>query len=88
MIYSIQNDRAAPSPQPTTKDPSLRVLRADISPVNDSLVDDLRQVYARDLIIETVDSADHDKAEKEVYVVNPSANADSHVVADIPLKHQ
>jgi hypothetical protein len=88
LIYSIQNGHEAPAEQPAKETPNIRVLRAAISPVQNSFVDSLRTSYSRDLIVEKVDSDQQDKAEKAVYVVKPSGSPDSRVVADIPLNHQ
>ncbi len=91
LIYSIQSGHEAPAGQPPKEKSGLRVLRADISPVQNSFVDSLRTSYSRDLIVEKVESEEQNKAEKPekaVYVVKPGGNSDSRVVADIPLNHQ
>ena len=48
----------------------------------------MRDVYARDLIIEKGDAEPGDQQDKSVYVVNPRGSADSRVVADIQLIHK
>jgi len=90
MIYSLQGGPKTPTPAgspaaPAQEQPKMLVA-ANIS--ND-MVGHMRQVYARDLVIEKVDDeTPGDHKEKAVYVVNPSGSADSRVVADIALVHQ
>jgi hypothetical protein len=90
LIYSIQRGDQAPAAQPGKGDQTLPVLRADISPVDNTLVDKFRGVYSRDLIIEKAEDAEEQgkRPDKAVYVVNPSGKSDSRVVADIRLNHQ
>jgi hypothetical protein len=91
MIYSLQGKNkaaAAPAQQPQSPVHSSKelIMAANIS---NSAVDRMRATYARDLIIEKVDPATPgDKKETAVYVVNPTGNADSRVVADLHLVHQ
>ena len=80
IIYSLQAPAAAPEPA--------RKLYASaaMAPIDDAIVGRLRNVYARDLVIEKVDDdAPGPRKEKAVYVVNPTGSADSRVVADIRL---
>jgi len=89
MIYSLQKpSKASPDaaePEPAKPAPTTLVA-ANIS---DDMVGHMRNVYARDLVIEKVDeSTPGDRHEKAVYVVNPTGSADSRVVADIALAHQ
>lgn len=64
--------------------------------LGDSDINRLTKVYARDLIIEKASSSDPEKTSAvepdpkavSMYVVNPSGNPDSHVVANITLKHE
>ena len=65
-------------------------MRAAISPVDNALVENLRGLYSRDLMIEKVEDSEEQgkKSDKAVYVVNPSGKSDSRVVADIVLNHQ
>jgi hypothetical protein len=93
MIYSLQAPAgaqpAATEPAAPRKEPARVMVAANIS--ND-MVGRMRNVYARDLVIEKVDddapSAANDRKEKAVYVVNPSGSSDSRVVADLNLVHQ
>jgi hypothetical protein len=89
LIYSLQTPRTKPSaaePETPAKTPPRTMVAANIS--NDT-VGRLRNVYARDLVVEKVDEeTPGEKQEKAVYVVNPSGSANSRVVADIVLVHQ
>jgi hypothetical protein len=85
MIYSLTSDPAPGPAAPQAK----TLLVASNSRVDDSIVGALRSVHSRDLKIEKVDErAPGEKKETAVYVVNPSGNADSRVVADLLLVHQ
>ena len=69
------------------------LLAQNLVNIDNGVVDRMRKVYARDLIIEKVDEASPPAAaapakEKAVYVVNPSRSADSRVVADVTLTHK
>jgi hypothetical protein len=90
LIYSIQRGDQAPAAQPQKGNQSLPVLRADVSPVDNTLVDKFRGLYSRDLIIENEAGSEEQgkRSDKAVYVVNPSGESDSRVVADIRLNHQ
>lgn len=87
LIYSLQTPRTKPTAaEPEAPKPPRTMVAANIS--ND-MVGRMRNVYARDLVIEKVDEeTPGDKKEKAVYVVNPSGSANSRVVADISLVHQ
>ncbi len=89
LIYSL-SDPKKPGTEAPPEDNRILMAQANIQ---DSMIDRLRNVYARDLIIEKVDesSAAPPSAparEKAVYVVNPSGSADSRVVADVTLIHK
>jgi len=90
LIYSIQRGEQAPAAQPAKGNSALPVLRAAISPVDNSLVENLRILYSRDLMIEKVEDSEEQgkRPDKAVYVVNPNGKSDSRVVADIVLNHQ
>jgi len=89
LIYSLtggQKLKAAPRPD------SSKILLAQAN-IQDTMIDRLRMVYSRDLIIEKVDETkapppSAPAKEKAVYVVNPSRSGDSRVVADISLTHK
>ena len=79
IIYSLQKTAA---PEPVRK----LYASAAMRPIDDAVVGRLRNVYARDLVIEKVDDdVPGPRKEKAVYVVNPTGSADSRVVADIRL---
>jgi hypothetical protein len=65
-------------------------MMAQAGPLGDPLVSRLRgEVYARDLVFETVDdSTPGEKKENAVYVLNRTGSPDSRLVADFVLKHQ
>jgi hypothetical protein len=93
LIYSLQAPRTTPTAAPPSETPAKAPTRTMIAAnISNDLVGRMRNVYARDLVIEKVDddapSAGGGKREKAVYVVNPSGSADSRVVADISLVHQ
>jgi len=74
---------------PAEEKPGKILLAQNLGPIEDSLVGHLRNVYARDLIIEKVDeSTPGPKKEYAVYVVNTTGKDDSRVVVDIELNHQ
>ncbi len=91
LIYSL---RGGAQPAETAKPAEEKVLLAqNIVNIDNGLVEKLRKVYSRDLIIEKVDensppAASAPAKEKAVYVVNPSRNGDSRVVADVTLIHK
>jgi hypothetical protein len=84
LIYSLTGG------QQKDKEP-IRPLIAQVN-IQDGLIDRLRTVYSRDLIIEKVDETtppppSGPAKEKAVYVANPSRDPDARVVADITLIH-
>lgn len=82
IIYSLQTGAPAASPEPVRK----LYASAGMRPIDDAVVGRLRNVYARDLVIEKIDEdASGPRKEKAVYVVNPTGSPDSRVVADIRL---
>jgi hypothetical protein len=91
LIYSLQGSQKAATPEPGKNESEHKVLVATAGPVDDALVERMRQVYARDLIVEA-DTADEPqpgaKATKAMYVVNPKGASDSRVVASIALMHR
>jgi hypothetical protein len=88
LIYSLGSGSASPASAPAK--PSERTMVAQAGPIGDPLVSRLRsQVYARDLVFETVDeSTPGEKRENAVYVLNRTGSPDSRLVADFVLKHQ
>ncbi len=91
LIYSLSEGK---EPGGTPRRQEEKVLLAqNLVNIGDGLVDRLRNVYARDLIIEKVDErtpppASGPAKEKAVYVVNPARSEDSRVVADVTLIHK
>ncbi|HKX00282.1 MAG TPA: DUF4384 domain-containing protein [Bryobacteraceae bacterium] len=85
LIYSLGQPNPAKE-KPAVEKPKMLLASAAFS---DDLISKLRNVYARDLIVEKVDDEQPGpKKETAVYAVNPSGSEDSRVVADITLKHQ
>jgi hypothetical protein len=88
LIYSLTGgQKPKAQPQPDTK-----ILLAQAN-IKDTMIDRMRSVYSRDLIIEKVDETkapppSAPAKEKAVYVVNPSRSTDSRVIADISLTHK
>ncbi|MFB3828389.1 MAG: DUF4384 domain-containing protein [Bryobacteraceae bacterium] len=91
LIYSLKGGQAEPVSRPAAPHPPQRILVAsnNMPGISDALVGRLRNVYARDLVIEKVDEdTPGPRREKAVYVVNPTGSPDSRVVADIRLTHR
>jgi hypothetical protein len=89
MIYSLQE--VAPVKTPKQEEPAKPgTLLVIANPgIDDATVGVLRTAYARDLMIEKVDEkTPGERKETAIYVVNPTGNPDSRVVADLPLVHQ
>jgi hypothetical protein len=91
LIYSLSNEQKLRPKEPSRPESS-KVLLAQVN-IQDGLIDRLRNVSSRDLIIEKVDEAaapspSAPEKEQAVYVVNPSRSADARVVADVTLVHQ
>jgi len=64
-------------------------MAANLPPMNDAMVDRLRNAYSRDLIIEKVDEqTPGTRKENAVYAINPSGADDSRVVLDARIKHR
>ena len=91
LVYDMsrrEGGGAAPEPAQAASEAKM-MLAQNIISIDDSLVNNLRKVYARDLIIEQVDeSTPGTRQETAVYVVNTTAEQDSRVVADISLNHR
>lgn len=92
LIYTLRegtNQPAARPPEPKAPSPTFLL---SSNKIDDQIVDKLRDVYARDLIIEKAETADQAKPasqqDKSVYVVNRDGGRDARVVADIRLNHQ
>jgi hypothetical protein len=91
LIYSLSGN---PKPAEPAQPPQGKVMLAqNMVNISDGVVNQMRDVYARDLIIERVDettpaAASAPAKEKAVYVVNPARSGDSRVVADVTLTHK
>ena len=88
LIYSLGSVAPASAPVVPSARPA-RILSAQAS-FGDPLVDRLHsEVFARDLVFETVDeNTPGAKKENAVYVLNRSGSPNSRLVADFVLKHQ
>lgn len=91
LIYSLSGSQTPAEPV-SAKAPK-QLLAQNMVSIGDGTIDRLRNVYARDLIIEKVDETSPPAAaapakEKAVYVVNPSRSGESRVVADVTLNHK
>ena len=89
LIYSLTGGQDLKTP-PRPDDGKILLAQANIE---DRMIDRLRNVYSRDLIIEKTDETtppppSAPSKEKAVYVVNPSKSADARVVADVTLIHK
>src|SRR5262249_15811880 len=74
---------------PVPKRPIETRMAANLPSMNDAMVDRLRNVYARDLIIEKVDpQTPGNRKENAVYAVNPGNGDDTRVVLDAQIKHR
>lgn len=74
---------------PAPKYPLETRIAANLPSMNDAMVDRLRNVYARDLIIEKVDpQTPGNRKENAIYAVNPSGGDDTRVVLDAQIKHR
>lgn len=90
IVYSLQGGKAKPVSQPDAPKPAgpTQTLIASAS-IDNSMVGQLRETYARDLIVEKItENTPGDRKEKAVYVVNPTGSRDSRVVADLILVHK
>lgn len=89
MIYRLSRPGQAPAPGSKPAAPAKTLLAQNVVSIDDGMVDRLRNVYARDLIIEKVDDeTPGDIKENAVYAVAPSADRESQVVVDISLHHR
>lgn len=88
LIYSLKGNSETPASDTGKDKPAAKLMLARLPSVDDSLIEKMRAVYSRDLIIEKVDEEKPgEKQDKAVYVVNPKG-ANSRVVADIALTHE
>jgi hypothetical protein len=98
LIYQLDSG-GAPAAAPTAggppkAQPVKTMMAMNTINISDALVERLRgQVLARDLVFEKVSedkpkNTGATKKEKAVYVVNPSRQADSRLVADVELRHR
>jgi hypothetical protein len=83
LIYSLDNKVEPVRDRVDT--PKLLTVQA---PINDALVERLRNVIGRDLVFEKVDDTTSERKEKAAYVVNANGSASGMVVADLHLKHR
>lgn len=93
LVYTLQNHSTEPLAKPVEPNaPAPTFLLSSNKPIDNSVVDKLRDVYSRDLIIEKAEDTDQAKParqqDKSVYVVSRDGSAGARVVADIQLIHQ
>jgi hypothetical protein len=95
LVYSLRSKKPSPAAAPKEEQAKPKqLLQVASLDIDDATVGRLRNLYARDLIVERVDDktpsdkTPADKRENAVYVVNPSGSPDSRVVADLRLVHQ
>jgi hypothetical protein len=94
LIYSLQGKRPSPAAEPNEQAKPKQLVQIASLSIDDATVGRLRNLYARDLIIERVDDKSPGdrtpagKQENAVYVVNPTGSSDSRIVADLSLVHQ
>ena len=91
LIYSLSDEQKT-KPKENARPDAGKLLLAQVN-IRDTLIDRLRGISARDLVIEKVDekappNPSAPEKEKAVYVVNPSRSANARVVADVTLTHQ
>jgi hypothetical protein len=91
LIYSLSGGPKQSEPAASPEGKAL--LAQNLVNIGDGVVNQLRNAYARDLIIEKVDETTPPTAaappmEKAVYVVNPVRSNVSRVVADVSLDHK
>ena len=89
MIYHLRDRKKPTATEPPPSVGGQSVMVASIGPIGNAMVDRMRNLYSRDLVIEKVDEdTPGPRKETAVYVVNPAGSPDARVVADIRLNHQ
>ena len=77
-----------PPSLPAPQQPLKTTIAQNLPPMNDAMVDRMRHVYTRDLIIEKVDEqTPGTRKENAIYAVNPGNGNDSRVVLDAHIRH-
>jgi hypothetical protein len=96
MLQISGNGKSAPVDKQNEQLPHSNVVEA-FNRMDDTQIQSLRAAYSRDLIVEKVNADSAASAptvqqappkDTSVYVVNPSAGVDAHVVADITFRHE
>jgi len=91
QIYGLQGKPAKAAPPEPAPQAKSSIIEARLN-IPDDKISQMRQLYARDLIIEEVKpETTGDKEERKeyaVYVVNPTGSPTSRLVADLSLEHQ
>ncbi|MCC6859269.1 MAG: DUF4384 domain-containing protein, partial [Bryobacterales bacterium] len=91
LIYEVGRGRPGEPPAPKAGAEPKVLLAENRIEIGDQVVSELRNAYARDLIIEKVDEttkAPGYAKETAVYAVAPQGAADSRVVVDLSLIHR
>jgi hypothetical protein len=88
LVYAIGGKGTPGAAEPPRERPQQPMLIASGKPIDNAVVRRLRTSYSRDLIIQKVQDEEPGKQENAVYVVNPTGDENSRVVADIELVHQ
>ncbi|HEX4771866.1 MAG TPA: DUF4384 domain-containing protein [Bryobacteraceae bacterium] len=97
MLQIASKGKSVPAEKQEEALPHSNVVEA-FNRMDDTQVNLLRDAFSRDLIVEKVNSdsnaapaptvAQAPAKDTSVYVVNPSAGADAHVVADVTFRHE
>jgi hypothetical protein len=90
LIDSLQGAKATPAAAPAAPPRQQQMQLASVRLPSDDMIARYRNLHSRDLITEKINEEPTAEraADKAVYVVNSTGQADSRVVADIQLKHQ
>lgn len=90
LIDSLQGSKATPAATPAAPPKQQQMQLASVRLPSDDMIARYRNLHSRDLITEKINEEPTAEraADKAVYVVNSTGQADSRVVADIQLKHQ
>jgi hypothetical protein len=99
MLQMSNGNKSTPASQRTPDQMQHASVIEAFNRMDDSQIGSLRTAFSRDLIVEKVNTeeqaatavppvAQAPAKDNSVYVVNPSAGADAHVVADVTFRHE